>query len=78
MTNSDWPIHDADGSLVFATYWETSVMDKEEIVKSINVLCSQYGIKELHTINEILPPEFKEVNGQQMRVFRTKIFSKNS
>ncbi|MBK3332809.1 hypothetical protein GWK41_06980 [Persephonella atlantica] len=68
-------IHDAQGNLVFATYWETSVMEKEEIIKSINVLCSQYGIKELHTIEDILPPEFEVVDGQKMRVFRTKIFS---
>ncbi|RMD47362.1 MAG: hypothetical protein D6831_00045 [Aquificota bacterium] len=67
-------IHDAEGNLVFATYWETSVMEKEEIIKSINVLCNQYGIKELHTIQDILEPEFKEVNGEVMRVFRTKIF----
>ncbi len=68
-------IHDADGNLVFATYWETSVMEKDEIIKSINVLCSQYGIKELHTIETILEPEFKEVDGQILRVFRTKIFN---
>ncbi|WP_297456510.1 hypothetical protein [Persephonella sp.] len=67
-------IHDKDGNLVFATYWETAVMEKDEIIKSINVLCSQYGIKELHTIEEILPPEFEVVDGKQMRVFRTKIF----
>ncbi|WP_456384269.1 hypothetical protein [Persephonella sp.] len=71
-------IHDAEGNLVFATYWETSVMEKEEIIKSINVLCSQYGIKELHTIEDILPPEYEEVDGQKMRVFRTKIFKDNS
>ncbi|WP_456393567.1 hypothetical protein [Persephonella sp.] len=71
-------IHDAEGNLVFATYWETSVMEKEEIIKSINVLCSQYGIKELHTIEDILPPEYEEVDGRKMRVFRTKIFKDNS
>ncbi len=68
-------IHDADGNLVFATYWETSVMEKEEIIKSINVLCSQYGIKELHTIEEILEPEFQEVDGKKMRIFRAKKFN---
>ncbi len=68
-------IHDADGNLVFATYWETSVMEKEEIIKSINVLCSQYGIKELHTIEEILEPEFQEVHGKKMRIFRAKKFN---
>ncbi|WP_457642940.1 hypothetical protein [Persephonella sp.] len=67
-------IHDAEGNLVFATYWETAVMEKEEIIKSINVLCSQYGIKELHTIQDILPPEYEEIDGQQVRVFRIKIF----
>ncbi len=65
-------IHDADGNLIFATYWETSVMEKEDIIKSINVLCNQYGIKELHTIEEILEPEFQEVDGKKMRVFRAK------
>jgi hypothetical protein len=69
-------IHDAEGNLIFATYWETSVMEKEEIIKSINVLCSQYKIKELHTIEDILPPEFEEINGKKMRVFRTKIHSR--
>ncbi len=69
-------IHDAQGNLVFATYWETSVMEKEEIIKSINVLCQQYQIKELHTIEDILEPEFKVVDGKTMRVFRTKIFNK--
>ncbi len=69
-------IHDAEGNLIFATYWETSVMEKDEIIKSINVLCNQYGIKELHTVEEILEPEFREVDGQMMRVFRTKIFKK--
>ncbi|ACO03338.1 MAG TPA: hypothetical protein DEP48_03365 [Persephonella sp.] len=66
-------IHDSKGDLIFATYWETSVMEKEDIIKSINVLCSQYGIKELHTIEDILPPEFEEVDGQKLRIFRTKI-----
>ncbi|WP_457642479.1 hypothetical protein [Persephonella sp.] len=69
-------IHDKKGNLIFATYWETSVMEKEEIIKSINVLCSQYRIKELHTIEDILEPEFEEVNGEKMRVFRTKIYEK--
>ena len=68
-------IHDANGNLVFATYWETSVMEKDEIIKSINVLCSQYGIKELHTIEEILEPEFQEVDGKKMRIFRAKKFN---
>jgi len=67
-------IHDSKGDLIFATYCEeTSVMEKEDIIKSINVLCSQYGIKELHTIEDILPPEFEEVDGQKLRIFRTKI-----
>ena len=66
-------IHDSKGDLIFATYWETSVMEKEDIIQSINVLCSQYGIKELHTIEDILPPEFEEVDGQKLRIFRTKI-----
>lgn len=68
-------IHDAQGNLVFATYWETSVMEKEEIIKSINVLCNQYGIKELHTIEDILEPEFEIKNGEKLRVFRAKIFN---
>jgi len=66
-------IHDREGNLVFATYWETSVMEKEEIIKSINVLCSKYRIKELHTIEDILLPEFRDLNGKKMRVFRTKV-----
>ncbi len=66
-------IHDKEGNLVFATYWETAVMEKDEIIKSINVLCQQYGIKELHTIDGIFEPEFRYVNGEKMRVFRTRI-----
>ncbi len=65
-------IHDKDGNLVFATYWETAVMEKEEIIKAINAVCANYQVQDLFNTEGVLEPEFEEVDGQQMRVFRTK------
>lgn len=65
-------IHDKDGNLVFATYWETSVMDKEEITKAINAVCAKYQVLDLFSSDEVFEPEFEEVDGQKVRVFRAK------
>ncbi len=65
-------IHDKDGNLVFATYWETDVMDKEEITKAINAVCARYQVLDLFSSEEVFEPEFEEVNGQKVRIFRAK------
>ena len=65
-------IHDKEGNLVFATYWETAVMEKEEIIKAINAVCANYQVQDLFNTEGVLEPEFEEVDGQQMRIFRTK------
>lgn len=63
-------IHDKDGNLIFATYWETYVMDKEEITKAINAVCAKYQVLDLFSSDEVFEPEFEEVDGQKVRVFR--------
>ncbi len=65
-------IHDKDGNLVFATYWETSVMEKDEIKKAIEAVCANYQVKDLFSSEEVLPPEFEEIDGEKVRVFRAK------
>ncbi|RMA97145.1 hypothetical protein [Hydrogenothermus marinus] len=63
-------IHDAEGNLVFATYWETDVMDKEEIKKAINAICANYNVKDLFSSEEVFEPEYEIIDGQKMRIFR--------
>jgi len=63
-------VHDAEGNLVFATYWETEVMDKEDIRKAINAVCVNYGVKDLFSSDEVFEPEFEIVDGKKMRIFR--------
>ena len=65
-------IHDKDGNLVFATYWETNVMEKDEITKAINAVCAKYQVLDLFSSDEVLEPEFEEVDGQKVRIFRAK------
>jgi len=65
-------IHDAEGNLVFATYWETDVVDKEEIKKAVNSICAHYNVKDLFSLDEVFEPEFEIVDGEKMRIFRAK------
>ena len=65
-------IHDKDGNLEFATYWETDIMDKEEIKKAINAVCANYKVKDLFSSDEVLPLEFEIIDGQKVRVFRAQ------
>jgi hypothetical protein len=65
-------IHDKEGNLVFATYWQTDVMNKEEIKKSIETVCAKYNVQDLFSSDEVLEPEFENVDGKIIRVFRAK------
>lgn len=65
-------IHDKDGNLIFATYWETNIMEKDDIKKAIEAVCARYQVKDLFSSDEVFEPEFEEVDGQKVRIFRAK------